>query len=128
MASQAQVRQQARRVALDARARMRARQAERDRRCGALAVAVVTALAERDAMVRRYEQRAGAALLALTEEEGLTLGEAIGWCGGTLQLTLREATRLRHLAAAASGAGDAPANDNAGASAGEAATAGGGRG
>ena len=62
-----------------------------------LAVAVVTALAERDALMAVYEERAGEALVALTDDEGMLLPEAVEWCGG--QLSVREATRLRKVAA-----------------------------
>ncbi len=95
MANQS-VRQAARRSALDAQARMRAGRAEQERRRGGLAVAVVTALAERDALVLACEKRAGEALVKLTSVQGLTLREAVRWCGE--QVTLREATRLRQVA------------------------------
>ncbi len=88
-------RQQARRAALDAQTRMRQARAERERRRSALAVTVVTALAERDALVTACEARAGEALRTLTGAEGLTLREAVQWCGGDEQLGVREATRLR---------------------------------
>lgn len=92
-------RQRARRTALDVQTRMRQARAEQDRRRSALAVTVVTALTERDALVRSCEGRAGEALRALTEDEGLTLREAVQWCGGEGQVSVREATRLRRLAA-----------------------------
>ena len=92
-------RQQARRAALDAQARMRKSRAERERRRSALAVTVVTALAERDALVGAYEARAGEALRALTVDEGVSLREAVQWCGGEMQLSVREATRLRQVTA-----------------------------
>ena len=92
-------RQQARRVALDAQTRMRKARAEKERRRSALAVSVVTALAERDALVQPCEARAGAALRTLTGAEGLTLREAVEWCGGEEQLSVREATRLRRVEA-----------------------------
>lgn len=88
-------RQQARRAALDAQTRMRLQRAEQQRRRSALAVTVVTALAERDALVLACEARAGAALRSLTEGEGLSLREAVAWCGGVEQVSVREATRLR---------------------------------
>ena len=88
-------RQQARRAALDAQTRMRQARAEQERRRSALAVTVVTALAERDALVTACEARAGEALRTLTGAEGLTLREAVQWCGGDEQLSVREATRLR---------------------------------
>ena len=90
-------RQQARRVALDAQTKMRQARAERERRRSVLAVTVVTALAERDALVTACEARAGEALRTLTRTEGLTLREAVEWCGGEDQLSVREATRLRRV-------------------------------
>ena len=91
-------RQRARRKALDAQARMRARRVEQERRRDALGVVVVSALAERDAVVSACEARAGAALVKMTEQERLSLAEAVEWCGGTDLLTVREAARLRQAA------------------------------
>jgi len=91
-------RQRARRAALDAQARMRARRVEQERRRDALGVVVVSALAERDAVVSACEARAGAALVKLTDDEGLSLAQAVEWCGGADLLTAREAARLRHVA------------------------------
>jgi hypothetical protein len=59
---QQSVRQAARRVALDAQAVLRKERADRERRLQALAVAVLTALGERDALVRDAERRAAQAL------------------------------------------------------------------
>ena len=95
MASQATTRQQARRAALDVQSKMRQQRAEQERRRGRLAVTVVTALAERDALVLACEARAATALRSLSEDEGLSLREAVQWCGGVEQLTVREAARLR---------------------------------
>ena len=95
MASQATTRQQARRAALDVQSRMRQQRAEQERRRASLAVTVVTALAERDALVLACEARAATALRSLTADEGLSLREAVQWCGGAEQLTVREAARLR---------------------------------
>jgi hypothetical protein len=50
---------------------------------------------ERDAAVTAAERRAGHALREMTDQEGLTLREAVAWCGG--ELTPREAARLRRL-------------------------------
>ncbi|QZN87085.1 hypothetical protein [Cellulomonas sp. C5510] len=91
-------RQRARRAALDAQARMRARRAEQERRRDALGVVVVSALAERDAVVAACEARAGEALAKMTEQEGLSLADAVEWCGGADLLTVREAARLRQAA------------------------------
>jgi len=97
--SQQSVRVAARKVALEAQARMRAQRAEQERRRSALAVAVVQALAERDAAVVACEQRAGAALAGLTGAEGLAVAEVKAWCGG--DLSSREVARLRRVAAGA---------------------------
>jgi hypothetical protein len=92
--SQQSVRQAARRSALDAQAVLRKERADRERRLESLAVAVLTALGERDALVRDAERRAGQALRTMTEE-GLSLREAVDWCGRGL--TMREITRLLRL-------------------------------
>jgi hypothetical protein len=92
--SQQSVRQAARRSALDAQAILRKERADRER---GLAVAVLTALGERDAAVRDTEMRVGEALQTMTTEEGLSLREAVEWCGSGA-LTVREVTRLRQLA------------------------------
>jgi len=105
MASQATTRQQARRAALDVQSRMRQQRAEQERRRASLAVTVVTALAERDALVLACEARAATALRSLTENEGLSLREAVQWCGGVEQLTVREAARLRKVDTAHTTAG-----------------------
>jgi hypothetical protein len=60
-----------------------------------LAEQVMVAIGQRDAAVAETEKRAGEALRELTEVEGLSLGEAVEWCGETI--TVREATRLRRL-------------------------------
>src|SRR5215203_3652845 len=96
--SQQSVRQEARRSALDAQAARRKERVDRERRLEALAVAVLTALGERDGAVKDAERRAGEALRAMSEDEGLSVREAVEWCGAGL--TLREASRLRRLAAA----------------------------
>ena len=88
-------RQVARRAALDAQAKVRAQRVEREKRVSALGVQVMVALGERDDVVARCERRAGEALRAMTEDEGLGLGEAVQWCGDGM--TRREATRLRAL-------------------------------
>jgi hypothetical protein len=93
--SQQSVRQAARRSALDAQAALRKERADRERRREALAVAVLTALGERDALVRDAERRAGQALRAMTDDEGLSLREVGEWCD--CRLTLREITRLLRL-------------------------------
>jgi hypothetical protein len=95
--SQQSVRQAARRSALDAQAVLRKERADRERRLEGLAVNVLTALGERDRAVRDAERRAGEALQTMTIDEGLSLREAVAWCGSGA-LTVREVTRLRQLA------------------------------
>jgi hypothetical protein len=41
------------------------------------------------------ERRAGQALRTMTEDEGLSLRDAVDWCGGGVNV--REITRLRRL-------------------------------
>lgn len=89
------VRQAARRQALEAQAMRRRERAAAEKRRSALGVDVVVALGERDAAVERHERAAGAALVALTRDEGLTITEACEWAG---DLTAAEAKRLRRLA------------------------------
>jgi hypothetical protein len=95
--SQQSVRQAARRSALDTQAARRKERADREHGLEALAVDVLTALGERDALVRDIEQRAGQALRTMTEDEGLSVREAVNWCGGGI--TVREISRLLRLAA-----------------------------
>jgi hypothetical protein len=90
--SQQSVRQAARRSALDAQAVLRKERADRERQLEALAVAAVTALGERDALVRDAERRVGQTLRTMTEDEGLSVREAVDWCGSGV--TVREITRL----------------------------------
>jgi hypothetical protein len=102
--SQQSVRQAARRSALDAQAVLRKERADRERRLEALAVAVLTALGERDALVRDAERRAGQALRTMTDNEGLSVREALDWCGSGV--TVREITRLLRLDDAHQGSPD----------------------
>jgi hypothetical protein len=102
--SQHSVRQAARRSALDAQAARRKERADRERRLEALAVAVLTALGERDALVRDAERRAGQALRTMTDNEGLSVREALDWCGSGV--TVREITRLLRLDDAQQGSRD----------------------
>ena len=71
------VRQAARRAASQLQARYRRERVERDRRLERLAVEVLTALGERDAMIAATEQRAGAALQAMINDEHLTVSETV---------------------------------------------------
>ena len=86
------LRQAARRAALDAQAQLRRERAERDKRIEALAVEVLTALEERKAAIAECDRRAGRALQKLTEDEGLSVKQAVEWCGSGL--TSREVARL----------------------------------
>ena len=90
------IRQEARRAALDAQSRRRRERAEREKRLEDLAVRVLVAIRERDAAVADADRRAGEALCEMLEEQGLSVREAVEWCGD--EITTREATRLRRLA------------------------------
>jgi len=92
---QQSIRQEARRTALDMQSKRRRERAEREKRLEDLAVRVLVAIAERGAAVADADRRAGNALREMTEDEGLSVREAVEWCGG--EITTREATRLRHL-------------------------------
>jgi hypothetical protein len=69
-----------------------------------LAVAVLTALGERDGAVRDAERRAGQALQTMTIDEGLSVREAVERCSGCL--TVQEVARLGRLAHVPQGGGD----------------------
>jgi hypothetical protein len=92
---QQSIRQEARRAALDVQSKRRRARAEREKRLEYLAVRVLVAIRERDAAVVEGDRRAGKALREMTEEEGLSVREAVEWCGD--EITTREATRLRRL-------------------------------
>ena len=93
---QQSIRQQARRAALDAQSKRRRGRAEREKRLENLAVAVLVAVGERDAAVVDAERRAGQALREMTEDEGLSVGEEVEWCGD--ETSTWEARWLRRLA------------------------------
>ena len=92
---QQSIRQEARRAALDAQSKRRRKRAEREKRLEGLAVRVLIAVRERDAALADAERLAGQALREMTEDEGLSVREAVEWCGE--EITTREATRLRRL-------------------------------
>jgi len=92
---QQSIRQEARRAALDAQSKRRRERAEREATDG-FAVRVLVAVRERDVAVADADRRAGEALRVMTEAEGLSVREAVEWCGD--EITTREATRLRRLA------------------------------
>lgn len=85
-------RQDARRRAKEARSGMDEERRAREKRLEDAAVTVLVSLAE----VVEAEGRAGEALRAMVEDEGLGLREAVAWCND--EVTAREATRLKRLA------------------------------
>jgi hypothetical protein len=94
---QQSIRQEARRAALDASSKRRRERAEREKRLQDLAVQVLVAIRERDAAMADADRRAGQALREMTKDDGLSVREAVEWCGK--ELSTREATRLCRLAA-----------------------------
>ncbi len=92
---QQSVRQAARRSALDAQAVLRKERVRPGTPARGLAVTGLIALGERDGAVRDAERRAVEALRTMTDDEGLSAGEAADWCGSGV--TTREVTRLRRL-------------------------------
>jgi hypothetical protein len=94
--SQQTIKQQARRTAREMAVKRRNAREAWERRVIDLAERVMVAIGERDAAVTETEKRAGEALWKLTRCEGLSVSEAVEWCGKAV--TVREATRLRRLA------------------------------
>ena len=92
MANQAAA-QEARRAAREARARVRAERAAREKRLARAGETVAVELARRDAAVSDHEQRAGEALRTMVQDEGLSVRGALSWCGVEC-LTPREALRM----------------------------------
>lgn len=102
-----QIRQQARKSAAERVTRLRQQRADLVKRQEDLSVTVITALAERDAVVADCERRAGTSLQALVSS-GLSLTQAARWC----DLTDKDAARLLKLAAPQTGAaGELPAGE-----------------
>ena len=100
-------RQDARRRAREARSeRERARKA-REKRVEDLAVTVLTSM---DAVAER-ERLAGEALRVMVEDEGLSLREAVSWCGD--EVSVRTAARFKRLVADETGEADDEAGDQA---------------
>ena len=95
------IRQRARQQALDVAAQHRRERAAREKRLQDLTASAIAAVMERDEFVASADRRIGATLRQMTEVEGLTLREAIEWCGDAV--TKREATRLRHLVSESAG-------------------------
>ena len=92
-----EIRQRARRAVREASATRRTDEIARERCLAELASRILTAAEERDASVKTFEDRAGAALVAMTHGEGLSLKDAVAWLGDDA-VTLVEAARLRRLA------------------------------
>jgi len=95
-----EIRQQARRSAAERVARLRQERADLVKKQEELSASVLTALAERDAVIADAERRAGLALRELASS-GLARSEAARWC----DLPEKEASRLVKLA------GSIPAED-----------------
>ena len=89
-----EIRQQARKSAAERVSRMRQQRADLVKKQEELSASVMTALAERDAVIADAERRAGGALKELASS-GLSLAQAAQWC----DLVDREAARLVKLAA-----------------------------
>jgi transposase len=89
-----EIRQQARRSAAERVARLRQQRADLVKEREGLSAEVMTALAERDALIADAERRAGTALKALVSS-GLSLSEPTVWC----DLGDKDAARLVRLAA-----------------------------
>lgn len=89
-----EIRQAARRDAQEVLARRRAERAATETARERYALAAMTALAERRALIVEAERRAGTALAGLVGT-GLTVRDATGWLDG---LTVKEAARLIKLA------------------------------
>jgi len=93
--SQRQLRVAARRAARDGQSKRREAAQARAKRLEDLAVTVMVAVAEREQVIEQADRRAGEAMREMTEVEGLSLREAVEWCGEAIDV--REATRLRRL-------------------------------
>jgi hypothetical protein len=83
----------ARQAAREARASVRAERAERERRLARAGEKVAVELARRDAAVVEHERDAGKALRSMVQTEGLSVREALRWCG-VEGLSSREALRM----------------------------------
>lgn len=76
---------------------MKEERKKKEKRLSGLGVDLMTALEEREATVARLDAQAGATLRKMTDDEGLSLSEALEWCGSDLSRT--EAARLRKVGA-----------------------------
>ena len=89
-----QIRQAARRKALQGQEGRRRERAEQDKRLETLAVDVLVAVTERDEAIRAAEQRAGVAVRSMLGE-GQSASEVAQWCGDSI--TAREVRRLTRI-------------------------------
>lgn len=87
----------ARRAVHEAQLERRREQATRDKELQALAVEVQVALVDGRARLREAEIAAGVTLDRMITELGVSTGEVVDWCCGSV--TAREVARLRRLAA-----------------------------
>lgn len=99
MVSRQAIRQVARRRVQEALAIKQKEREVQERRLQTAAVAVLTALAERDAAVTAAEQTAATSIVSMVAE-GLSLAEVADWCGG---LDIREVSRLSRVELKAAG-------------------------
>jgi len=111
-----QGRQEARRAAVKAQAVAMAAGRERERGLRENGLRVVMALTRRDEVVAECDALAGRLLVTMTQD-GLSLAEALPWCGD--QVSPSEAARLRRAAMATQkdGPGDSADGDGPGDSA-----------
>ncbi len=91
MSGNQSMRQRARRRVAEALMVKTRERVAREKRLTDQAVAVLSAMAERDAAVKRAEQAASAAISKMLDE-GLSPAEVADWCGG--ELNAREVSRL----------------------------------
>lgn len=86
-----QIRQAARKKALEGQENRRRERAIQDKRLEGLAVDVLVAMAERDEAVYEAEQQAGIAVRSM-QGEGLSASQVAQWCGEGM--SVREVRRL----------------------------------
>jgi hypothetical protein len=106
-----QIKQAARKTALQGQERRRRERAAQDKRLEGLAVDVLVAVAERDEAVREAEQRAGVAVRSM-QGQGLSAVDVAQCCGA--RVGVREVRRLAQVTAQE--AGDGPGGETATAS------------
>jgi len=105
-----QGRQEARRAAVKAQAVAMAAGRERDRGLRENGLRVVMTLTRRDEVVAECDALAGRLLVTMTQD-GLSLAEALRWCGD--QVSPSEAARLRRAALATRNDGPVDSADSA---------------